>query len=924
MFFLDEFEFLEPVLLDKIIEESKLDNPFVFIAYFYHNISIKRLDENYLGDHPSIRSQIDEIWKKIDDLKRKSSFPDIRFFGVKDPKVIKSFVGSGLYQSNYTSIDQPIYLEIDQNLQRYWLTGSRSPASPTTFNLMKSIKLITNEILQFYLQLKTDNDKLYAELVEDAYEKTDYIAHLNRLSFFSVMPPRRRNSKRGYRINNFSYLYQRGYVLYVLDKPPTQAEPNEVLLNFFMVNSSPERCLLGLIQKNVVFGLSATATLTRYLEHFNLGWIKEEVNFEADDSILFMEIDEVDKSIINSLSDEKAMKRKNFVELSIANKKCREPFSSIAKKLKEDSKFVSISPNHDYHVERLLLFFNTLDWIVQNPLSERKRETIDSHIVFFNSLRQIRAFMESKKELTPNFKVNSKGKHHYNISYFDQSLCIILLDSKAHKYYFDSSESKSEYNSLFSLSHPTLLITQYPSANNGVNLQYGRKIGTRFIMEDYQSIHLLEAPHFYFSSGSNRSENEIKSDIWKLAQLVLAKKISPIDFNRKIKGIMNNSNDLNKVYKDSTDYTLNQVAKIIQALGRIERVRDRKVGLQRGRISESVLNIFNRYFHNSEIQPVITESLSFFSNFVQLFFSEIRKFTKEKRDKNDIERPSKILIEDKMCKGSLSKLVNSIRQIQDDELFGEAARNFIENWRELRKSALRFDFKSHRIKNCHGTFFSEKIYKNSKISWNPMNGKVCKYDTLDPEEQLLNWDFNLHFRHVKQHGEVRNYFHLQGYELEFIDHLNFQFFTPSFFKQIYLGALGEEATKAIFLSQKSNEGESLFEVVNTEEVNLNLFEIVDFVVPKLNWFVDAKFFSEQNMVQGSITQKVKEASTKKIEKIRSIDPKSKLVLINANSAQTGNISHFDKNFNVAHTKDSDIIVFPSLSQLKELFELWKQ
>lgn len=914
--FLDEFEFLESELLKLIISESKLDNPFVFIAYFYHNMRVKLLDEKYLSHYPEIKDKLEVIVLNIERLKQLSFFPEIRSFGMKDEEMISNFIGSGLYQANYTSVERPIYLEIDNNLKRYWLVEKPNRGSLTTFQLMRSVKRISNRILQFFLALKIENEKIYYELVEDAYEKTEYLSYLNKLSFFSVVPSNRRAN--GYeRVNNFSYLYHKGYGVYVLNKTKTNAEPNEVFLDFHMVNSSPERCLLGLIRKNLVFGLSATAHIPRCLEHFNETWIKEEIEFEAKDNVCYLDLDEVDKEIIRSLSEEKATKRSSQVEVTIAEGFCREPLISFVKKLQANRKVPQVDATHDYHASRLIHFFGTLDWIQQNPT--RKNNEVDSHLIFFNSITQVKIclnLLESGYNLLPQVIIHRADLFHYDVRYFGHEMRIILFDSKAHKYYFDSEVGKKKYNNLFSSGKTVILVTQYPSANNGVNLQYlNPNTGSS---EDYQNIHLLEAPHFYFSHGATRTENEIKEDIWKLSQLVLDLKIPKSEFSQKIKKITVGSNELNNLYKDLNDYTLNQIAKIIQALGRIERT-SQPVELQRGRVSKSVLKIFCKYFYNPEIQSTIAGSSPYLSTLVQTFFAELKKHCDEIYDKNNRERPSGILDEDSLFKKQFKKLLTTNQDIREGVLKHKKSEECIRLWHELRKSALSFDFNSNRIKEIHGTFYSKHLCLQNGISWCPKTGKIAILKSGQFDGDAIQWEFNAPFRKLVPIEEVRRYFSSQGYVLEFRDRYNFRFFTPSFYQQIYLGALGEEASKAMFLARDEK-----FEVIYPEEVSYELFEVVDFVIPEKNWFVDAKFYSEANMLGikqgGFLSRKLKSDVKSKIQKIRKFNPNAKLVIINANSDENGCTTYFNKNFKVVEEGTGDVIVFPGLLQLREYLE----
>ena len=915
--FLDEFEFLESEILKLIIQESKLDNPFTFISYFYHNMSLKLLDDVYLSKHSKIREKLQKLVDNIKKLQQKSFFPEIRFFGMKDEKAIDGFIGTGLYQTNYSAIERPIYLEIDQELKKYWLTGKSNEEPLTTFQLMRDVKRTTNNILQFYLTLKIDDEKMYYELIDDAFEKTDYKSYLNQLSYFAVLPTdSEKNSNKRTRINNASYLYHHGYGVYVLNRPHTDAEPNEVHLDFHMVNSSPEKCLLGLIRKNMVFGLSATAHFPRCLEHFNEDWIKEEIEYDADEKVHYLELDDTDLSIIKKLSQQKVQKRQNIVSVLKAEFTYPKSIDQLILSLRDDVKIPEVTGPHDYHIDRLKHFFGTLDWILANPLP--KPDSIDSHLLFFNSIAQVRVCMqqiEKGYQFIESLQIVSSDEFSYQINYFGRVMTIVLFNSDAHKFYNGSDEGAAAYRHLFNRHQPVVFVTQYPSANNGVNLQYENAQTQK--EEDFQTIHLLEAPHFYFSRGQNRTENDIKSDIWKLSQLVLEGKIPREFFSQMLRKITTYKDDLNRYYKTLNDYTLNQVAKTIQALGRVERTRE-LVGLQRGRVADSVIKVFGRYFHNLEIQETIAESNELLSKFIHQFVAEIYPLTKTEFSLNNKTRPDDILTEDEKFRVIfISKLANN-SEIANSRLTGTVAEEHIKWWYDLRKAALSLDIESAVIRNLHGTFFSTVLNKQKGITWWPKTGEVKPFTPEHPDPEAKHWDFNVPYRKLLEVDEVCSYFSSQGFPLEFKDRSNYKFFTPSFYQQVYLGALGEEACKAMFRF-----GEKPLKTKKPEEIDLCLFEIVDFVVPKHNWFVDAKFYSEANMLGlrgGELSRKIKKDVPSKLQKIREFNPKAKLVIINANSDDESHTSYFDQNFRPTDEDGADVIVFPGLVRVREWLE----
>ncbi len=918
--FLDEFEFLEPVLLKSIIAESKLDDPFVFIAYFYHNISIKRLDDKYLGHDEEIKERIEYIWKRIDRLKKGFYFPDIRFFAAKDEAILKELVGTGIYQANFTTVDRPIYLEADHALQKYWLINKKEKDSLTTFHLMGEIKKIANSILQFFLYLRSEREDLHDELLEDAFQKTDFIGYIKSLGFYSLAPLSTTKKERKW--SSFSHLYHKGYGVYILKKPKTEAEPDEIKLDLYMVNSSPEKCLLGLIKNNFVFGLSATSKIPRYIEHFNTDWIKEEIEFDADESVRFIELDAEDNEILKKLTEDKALKRKNFLKVERASTECDTITNRFATELKTSYDYPYVSGPSDYQKDRLKYFFNALDWIKLNPMN--KTHTVDSHLIFLNSLRQVAGALRTLQESPHKYQqliVLKNIAYHYEITYQGSRMWVLLLDSKSHSHYFDTSNGKLQYQEIFNTGLQVIVVTQYPSANNGVNLQYeNHTLREKDKAEDFQTIHLLEAPHFYFSSKDEKSADSIKSDIWKLSQLSMSKKIDRVDFGRYIRQVAKPSSGLNTMYKSTNDYVLNQIAKIIQALGRVERVRDKGVGLQRVRVGNGVVKVLNNYFHKREISTIVTEASQYYSNFIHIFFAEAYKFCKKPNFENRPESYPQVREANANCEKALDGLLSKVAAVQNGSLKDKEARAFITYWNELRETALRLDFPSKTLFNSSATVYLEKGASRGEVLLNKETGDMSEDYSLESNENYQLWRFNSVYKPLLVIEEVIDYFSKQNFSLEFKDFHNFRYFAPIFYQRIYLGALGEAACKAMFLMRNKP-----IEVRFPHERDKRLFEVADFYIPSLDWFVDAKFYSEKNIkglayISGAKTlvDKIKSEAPKKLKQIRELQPEAKLVIVNSYSDNEGHTSFFDSNFNIALTEEGcDVIVFPGLMQLKK-------
>ena len=86
--FLDEFDFLENDLISLICEGSQIEETFRFVEYFYKAMKRHKLPLPNYPVSPSIRNQIEEIVKIIDDMRdeAKIDFPAINQFTSSIPK----------------------------------------------------------------------------------------------------------------------------------------------------------------------------------------------------------------------------------------------------------------------------------------------------------------------------------------------------------------------------------------------------------------------------------------------------------------------------------------------------------------------------------------------------------------------------------------------------------------------------------------------------------------------------------------------------------------------------------------------------------------------------------------------------------------------------------------------------------------------
>ena len=108
-------------------------------------------------------------------------------------------------------------------------------------------------------------------------------------------------------------------------------------------------------------------------------------------------------------------------------------------------------------------------------------------------------------------KIDLNNKHFeaYQISFFENPFNVIFYDAQQAKIIQSEDEVKSAYHQMFWDEIPVIVVTQYSSAGNGVNLQYRPTENSP--ETDFSNIHLLDTPYFFFDQ-INASEGTI-SDI---------------------------------------------------------------------------------------------------------------------------------------------------------------------------------------------------------------------------------------------------------------------------------------------------------------------------------------------------------------------------------------------------------------------------
>lgn len=601
----------------------------------------------------------------------------------------------------------------------------------------------------------------------------------------------------------------------------------------------------------------------------------------------------------------------------------------------------------DFQKGRIFHFFGILDYIIQNPLPAEAKE--DTHLAFFDSFEQIKLLLELEtmsdyiyKELKHHFVVvKQKEDFHYEVSYRNKDFIIILLNAKLSKRLDENIKDKKQYEELFwrEPAVPVIIITQYASASNGINLTYFPNKEAKIEKEDidFRTIHLIDAPHYYFEKiNDNETAKEkkvrAKKDIWKLAKLSHRKAISKQHFDL----FLADSKFLNGFYKKNTrDFDLNQIAKFIQALGRIERVR-RKMGHQRIRISDDVYNTFQKFLvgeiSNGLYQDIYKKEREdrelYTSPLIKEMYKHVEKLTKLKDRQVSEKKVENLKAKDDLNRDKLEKpftegensLINLFRKDEKntykapylylDKTYGVQNSTFAypinELWKKIRESALRLDTECPILTHFACIVEYEKgylkagvIYKNENMDYLPEHeGKTA--------QGFERWDFNRCYEVIGQNEIIQKHFNRKGYELAFKDHNNHKYFTPYFYQAFLLGALGEECAEAILQANG-------VKLVDDLKLPHYYFEKIDKQIEEnKELFIDVKNFSNQTIERLNLDDgKFRETAKNKVNYLRKYEKKAKIIymVLESDAENKGNIAYFDLNFEKADSFDTaDIII----------------
>jgi hypothetical protein len=851
--FLDEFDFLEPDLTELICRSPQVSDPFLFVDMFYRAMTRHKLPlDTYpmlpgaSGNVEKIRGKINRIVEKVDDLSRDKNihFPDINQFTTQIEKRQAS-----IFQTNRMILRTPLFLR--ETGRSFEIVEDRGEGTIPALDLFNTVQWATAQILYLFADIKGVSNQMYEEMLQHCFPQS-YLADQVENTAQFPQPYRKQYTRLG-------NLLSSGFGLYEIQDLRQVTDEDEVKFRHYAIHTTPERVILAIAEKNLVFGLSATADLTRFVKHFNIPWLKKQLN--ETDGAKYFEVEESDEQIIQLLNLDKLGKRKNDLKVDLTipiedlhgGKELQEYISQIAEH------FIEFGGNDrsGYRRKRVENFFSTLIWLLDNRNAEELQQ--DSHLLFFNSFKQIKFILSDPvcHEGTDLFNVepiqlgNNKHMSAYKLSLGGQPFNIVFYDAQYAREIQNEEEVKAAYYELFWQGVPVIVVTQYASAGNGINLQYYASPSAKQqnIETDFRNVHLLDVPFFFFDriQISDQTFQEIvtsiKKNLWYAAKLYEGKIISAGKFFNLLENLR--SYDFNQEYNRSSNQALsadalkNRMSIYIQALGRVERVWT-NVLTQTVFMTLEVFDDFAIYSTDDAYAGQRETRVPRISNNLSKVWNEIRELTRSRQKYARRVVDEGLAARNAKCETLIRNLLLQIAAVRSGKLSDEECVQVRRTWSRLREAALQHDFANPLLEEYKATFTSS--YFQNGILYIGDNYKLYPPSKRPPE--TLRWRLDVIYDIIKENSSLSNFFlnSSRSYELEFSTATE-TFFTPYFYQAILAGAIGEVSIEYL-LDQCDISLDS--EIPNT------LFELADLKVNGVPWYIDCKNYSERTMARFSL------------------------------------------------------------------------
>lgn len=857
--FLDEFDMQEKDMLGFLCRSPEIQNSFEFVRLFYEEMS-RQQQSGHLDPTPGdterqlkAKQRAQAIINKLQTncAKEGFNFPQIRHFALREGEFPSNHLS--VFQSGVQIMTNPFYL---QEQKHVWEVV-RQPGANTrrARPLMTIITQTAHAILDFFSELWADElEPEWHSWIEQCYDQKNdntpgqYKEVISDYGFYR-RPSRLATERHDPAIADS--IYYQGFSFFRLVHGVYFTTPDEIRIEQKKLTITPEYLLWRLSNTNLLFALSATGDIERYIQSFDMNWLERHGRY--------LPIDDEDTALVAGLKQQKEGKRSYTVKLNTADELPRSHALAYALDQLAQEQFFSREDEDEagemsvaYRKQAVNRFLETVRWIVQESDNQ-------AHLVFLNSFTFIEKLLGANNGLPESFyknirqhlaiiePINSRSREY--LVQVEGRLCqVIFLDAAKGREMGDQAFHQSQPDI------PLVVVTTYPTASNGVNLKW---YAHRDNMEsdrgrDLEGIHLLEAPHFYFSGseGNDGGIDKQKMFIWQVWKLYHNFQISESQFITALREL--NIADVNTQYKSTLDYLLNQIAIFHQALGRVDRqwqpMPAIEVRLAAG--YAGVLEIFEQYL---TAPGIIAENRiareAYTSSLILGLYKQIEKQYLRKAMISQLQYESIASAESRaqQITGRLLQIVSSVR---NGDYALEDAQKVMTLWWRIREAVLKQDYlfkdgiiithlptgQAQRVEiDFRRDFVLETAFlrqgESLFINWETQ--KIYR----EPTQTTQRYNLNQYYRRYAQNPVIDWYFRTHNYRLRYEPANQNLLFTPYIQQNILAGAVGEAALKATLRH-------FYIPLAHEQDCSPTLFEIADLQLQGLPIYLDAKNYSQ--------------------------------------------------------------------------------
>lgn len=870
--FLDEFDFLHEELLKLLCQEELPRDPFLFCEQFYRHMRDHKLPwDGYLLEHREVRERIERIVERIERSEQyyKLSFPDARHFTFQGKDKGKALKAASIFQTNFSIYQERFYLDKERRAGSLTLlpqAEGQGKDLPTLFQLVEVVREGVRDILHFYQWVGQAYPHLYPELVESVYKELSPFKRILRQ--LQQHAPKRK--QRGSAQDQFLY---EGYEFLFLKESSPQTDPEAVMPHMYALLTTPEALLCELCRHQLVFALSATASIPRTLRNFDLPWLQQQG--------VLLEAQPQDMADIRQANQQKQAVRGNQIrilqalgpaEAKIEPKLNRQVNDWIAQYTWQEDTDELFGNAEDPQRKRVVQWLATLEYL-------EKTQAQGGQLLFFISIRQIRAILqallaEKDSDFCQVEEIKaSEGSEwklpHYRLRYRRRYFRLLCFDAPLAQQIAQNQEIAYDYYRLFlQQDEPLLLLSAYSSASHGVNLQHYSSLERLQQKEspdrDFTGLHLLDLEYFYLGSKSKEEDTEAwqrdtqrKADLYRLGKLLFSKRIGRGKFLTLLQRL-DKVHRWNTEYRQTEDGVLNQFALILQAMGRIERVWARMPD-QQVRVAAEVLQVLGRVLKDGNLEALWQDIAPYCSQNVRSVMEQVDNLLEESQLEIGWSGEVGLQAQNMRCRQAIQGDVALHARLREGRFSGQKAQEIRQRWGQLRKLALRHDFSADNPLNeqfaCYVTtryFHMGKLYLDDQL-------RIAAPNTVG----ITPWHLDVIYHPIQQHARLLRHFELRGYETAFGTHGHYP--TPYFYQAVLAGAIGEEAIGMLLRrpcerespehAWKEAEKDGYWSMPLDAEAHIPdaLFEVADLKVQGRPWLIDCKYYGGETIRNFSLS-----------------------------------------------------------------------